>query len=429
MPRSPGFFPRSSSQTVAQAMASHQPPPLPAESPPPPAPTTIVALGDDLLREIFHRLPSLPSLVRAALSCRTFLDAVRSSPAFRRQFRAARPPPLLGFFFDPDGPAIPAFVPIRRRSDPDLAAAVRGADFFLTRLPDEFDASPGWVVTDCRDGYVLLRHGCLGHFAAYNPLTRALDLIPPTPDEIFDGCHGHSNYLDCCILSSEEGDGSFRLVNTCYDESRARAAVFSSKSREWQIFPWSEPVTPHPGDKYWLKGGTMVNGFIYWIHSNDAYILVLNTTTLQFSQMDLPPCLEGEDYIFRVGEAKDGKPCLVCPVDFELDVWFWRSDDDGVERWMLDKRFQLEAFVQAIGCSLEHVELHIVDTIDGFVYFSTGETFLAPDSPSWFLSLCMETVQVDKLFQKPLDSHVRPYIMAWPESLVDNKAHPQLEGA
>jgi hypothetical protein len=410
-------------------MASDQPPPPPPQSAPPPAPTTVFTLGDDLLREIFHRLPSLPSLVRAAFSCHTFLDAVRSSPAFRRQFRATRPPPLLGFFFDPDCPAIPAFVPIRRRSDPDLAAAVRGADFFLTRVPDKEDASPGWVVSDCRDGYVLLRQGCPGELAAYNPLTRALHLIPPTPHEIFDDSQGYAIYLDRFILSSQDGDGTFRVVATCRDESRARAAVFSSESREWQILPWSEPVTPHPGKKYWLKGGTMVNGLVYWIHTNDAYLLVLNTATLQFSQMDLPPCLEGQNYLFRIGEAKDGKLCLVCPVDFDLDVWFWRSDDDGVERWMLDQSFQLESFVESIRCTMEHVELHIVDTINGFVYFSTGETFNSADSPSWFLSLCMETVQVDKLFQKPLDSHVHPYIMPWPPSLEDNKAHPRLQGA
>ncbi|XP_047075870.1 uncharacterized protein LOC124685889 [Lolium rigidum] len=402
-------------------MASQQSPPPP---PPPPAATTVMDLGNDLLREIFLRLPSLPSLVRAALSCRTFLHAVRSSPAFRRSFSAARPPPLLGLFFDPDGPAIPTFAPLRRRYDSDHTAAVRGADFFLTCLPDEDDASPGWVVRDCRDGYVLLHNFSSEQFAVYNPLNRALDLIPHPPNQLFDDSHGDATYLECYILSSKEGDGTFRVVAACHDESRARAAVFSPGSREWQIFPWSEPVTPHPEDKYWLKTATMVNGFIYWIHTNAAYMLVLNTATLQFFQMDLPPCLEGQDYLFQVGEAKDGKLCLVCPIDFDLRVWFWRSDDDGIERWMLDQSFQLESFFESIKCTMEHVELYIVDTINGFVYFSTGETFNSADSPSWFLSLCMETVQVDKLFQKPLDSHVVPYIMAWPPSLEDNKAHP-----
>ncbi|XP_048537551.1 uncharacterized protein LOC125516147 [Triticum urartu] len=416
-------------------MSSQQSPsPAEAKSPRPPAPTTTVtALDDDLLREIFLRLHSLPTLVRAALSCRTFFHAVRSSPAFRRSFREVHPPPLLGLFFDPDGPSIPAFAPLRRRSDPDLAAVVRGADFFLTRLPDDDDdaaALPEWVIYDCRDGYILLEHGSLEQYAVYNPLTRALDLIPQPPDEIFDDQHGDASCLGCYILSSQEGGEPLRLVYTCHDESRARAAVFSSESREWQILPWSEPVRPLPEDEHWLKVGTMANGFVYWTHKNQAYILVLNTVTLQFSQMDVPPDLVDQDLMFKVGETKDGRPCIVCPIDFELHAWVWRAGQDGIETWIFDKKFSLETIVEVTeGTFEQHCELKVLAIIGGFVYFCTMDMLHDAIYPCWFLSLCMETGELGTLFRRRFDGHVYPYIMAWPPSLIDNKVNPQFEGA
>jgi hypothetical protein len=99
-----------------------------------------------------------------------------------------------------------------------------------------------------------------------------MDLIPHPPEELFDNSHGNADYLGCYILSSKDSAQPLRLVYTCHDDSRARAAVFSSDIRQWQIFPWSEPVTPQPEDQHWLKVGTMVSGFVYWIHANEAYI-------------------------------------------------------------------------------------------------------------------------------------------------------------
>jgi hypothetical protein len=55
----------------------------------------------------------------------------------------------------------------------------------------------------------------------------------------------------------------------------------------------------------------------------------------------------------------------------------------------------------------EHAELKVVCVVDGYVYFSTMETFLDAQVPCWFLSLDLET-----------SSHIHPYIMPWPSPLV-----------
>ncbi|KAK3127073.1 hypothetical protein QOZ80_7AG0567930 [Eleusine coracana subsp. coracana] len=419
-------------------MASQQlpPPPPPPTSGDAASPTTITALGDDLLREIFLRLPSLPSLVRAALACRAFLAAIRSSGAFRRRFRGIHAPPLLGLFFDPDGPAIPTFAPLRRRSDPDLAAAVRGGDFFLTRVPgDHDDTAPGWEIQDCREGRVLLLNPRTNQIAAYDPLTRALDLVTRPPEEITVGCHGYFTYLNHHILPSSEDDedpGALRVLCTCHDDSRARAAVFSSATGEWQIFPWARAFTRRRGDdKYWLHSGSLVNGCVYWTHTSKPYMLVLNTATMQFSRIDLPQYLKGQGHSFRVGETNDGKPCIVGVVVFSLLIWYWRPDDNGVEKWMLDKMFPLQAEVIELteGSPEEHAALKVIEIIDGYVYLSTFETFNDPDLACWFMTFCLETAELEKLFHKKYDCHIYPYIMPWPSALLGNVVNPQLEGA
>lgn len=141
--------------------------------------TTIHSLGDDLLLAVFLRLPSLAALVRAALACRAWRRAVASSPAFRARFRATHGPPFLGLFFAPSAPAqapnvpaFPSFVPSRPR-DRDMAAAVRGGDFFLTSLQDRpHDEQQCWDVMEICGGHCLLMNWDDGLFAVLNPLMR-----------------------------------------------------------------------------------------------------------------------------------------------------------------------------------------------------------------------------------------------------------------
>ncbi|VAI35394.1 unnamed protein product [Triticum turgidum subsp. durum] len=413
-------------------MASQLGPPSPSQAPAKydPAATTIADIGDDLLREIFLRLPSLPSLVRAALACRTFLRAVRSSPAFRRRFRALHPPQILGYFSNPLRTAIPAFVPFRSRSDPDLAAAVvRGSDFLFTRLPEDGDDTRWAFKGDC-SGYVFIHNQSTDQIAVYNPLTQALNVFPYPPQEACD-----SRYLYFRIIFSEDDQMSFRVVCVRRRRRRRRTmvrfSVFSSDSREWQGFSWVDTSMPQAGDdggdKCMLSSytATPVDEFdrlVYWKHKNQAYIVVLNAGTLQLSRMDLPPHLKDMDSTeFELGLTKDGELCMAFTDQFGanegmLAVWFWRADGGGVDKWMPHKIFPLNKFVDFSMRSEEYYDVtaQVIRVIDGFVYLSVYYLYT-----KCFLSFCLETEKVNKLFEYGLGVH--PYIMPWPSSLVCNK--------
>ncbi|VAI18190.1 unnamed protein product [Triticum turgidum subsp. durum] len=406
-------------------MASELGLPPPAKGPPA-TPTTIAAISGDLLCEIFLLLPSLPSLVRAALACRTFLNAVRSSPAFRRRFRALHPPQLLGFFGEPRRAPVPPFAPLRSRSDPDLAAAVRGSDFFLTRLPeDSGDSTLRWKLQSFHGGYVVLVKDATHQIAAYNPVTQALHLLPRPPEEIL-----FSDSLEAHIVFSEEDQRVFRVVCVQHQSTRLRApacvAVFSTATREWQVSPWVEtspPPPPHDFIKFYP--GTQLNGFVYWKHTSRPYVLVLNTVTVQFSRLDLPPFLgQISSTRFRLGQTKDGMLCMVA-IDLSdaergtLHVWFWTADDDGVEKWVLGDTFLLTTFVDA---TKDDPTVQIEAVIDGFVYLSTKYDEHTDEHTESLLSLCLETAKLNKLFgDSTYVSPAHPYIMAWPPSLVCHK--------
>ncbi|KAF8697359.1 hypothetical protein HU200_035952 [Digitaria exilis] len=316
---------------------------------------------------------------------------------------------------------MPSFMPIRRRSDPDLAAAVRGLDVFLTRLPSEDDVFPGWQILECSGGCLLLHNWINKQYANYNPLTRALDLVPMRPDKITHGHRGKLIPLDCFLLpSDDEAPDS--------DKSRVRAAVFSSATRKWQILPWSEPAPRQPASgKYWLLGGTHVNRFLCWPHSWHAYIVILDTATLQFSFIDLPDVLKDQSHIYRMGDTKDGKLCIVAAIDFTLCIWIRTADTDGVDRWMLESMIQLEGEVlQATeGSKDEHEQLKVFAILDSIVYMTTFETFKDPAVACWYLSFCLETRKLEKLFYSKTHGHMHPYIMMWPSSLVGNNLNPR----
>ncbi|BAT01787.1 Os07g0518200, partial [Oryza sativa Japonica Group] len=135
------------------------------------ATTTIHSLGEDLLLA-FLRLPSLAVLVRAALACRAWRRVAGLPRPLPRNPPGAIPRPLLRALRPATGTWPPPSVAATSSSPPcnrDMAAAVRGGDFFLTSLQDR---PPRRAAMQICGGYCLLMNWDDGLFAVLNPLMR-----------------------------------------------------------------------------------------------------------------------------------------------------------------------------------------------------------------------------------------------------------------
>ncbi|EMS57265.1 hypothetical protein TRIUR3_34355 [Triticum urartu] len=215
------------------------------------AAATIDDLPENLLLDIFLRLPSLSDLVRAACTCLPWRNLVTNFPPFRRQFIDLHPAPLLSLFFGTPFPnvphndfqCIPAFAPARR-NDPELMAAILSGDFFLTTLQVHDGPEAYWIVYDAHGGYLLLKK--LGELllALLNPLARWCE-------RFFDLRDAHLFLV---------AHGKFRL----------RAVVFSSFlgiGGDWFLSPWLDVphADPEGGqDDLLPESGMRVGNFIYW---------------------------------------------------------------------------------------------------------------------------------------------------------------------
>ncbi|TVU34502.1 hypothetical protein EJB05_16337, partial [Eragrostis curvula] len=370
----------------------------------------ISSLGDDLVLEIFLRLPSLATLVRAAYTCRPWLRAVASSPAFRRRFRALHPPPLLGHFYDSsDHPRFPAFVPVRPH-DRDLAAAVRGGDFFLTSLQDRPEESPCWRIRDCCGGNVLLVNLHAKLLAVLNPLTRQreriLDLVP---EGIFERYY---DFADIGIFCSDDDPRSFGVAFLTIEGSRIQATIFSSDTGVWSVTPSvdfhmkpDDDDDDNDDDNLGLLNEFCVHdsGFLYWNYMNQRYLISLDIATMKFYVVQLPRCLV---HSFVLSETKDGTSCIVySDGSNNVGVLIRMRDDDGLERWVVDRVVPMETELKRVLPDQFHeeIKLHLLEIWDGYAYLTTSAMDRHTRKPCWFLSLCLETMKLEKLFRRKFD--------------------------
>jgi hypothetical protein len=262
-------------------------------------PTTLLALADELLEEIFLRLPAAEDLARSSMAGVSFRRLI-ADHGFLRRFRAGHLPPLLGV------------VPSRHRQDdpthlaqpphPCAAAASTLAGFHAADFSCSFLPSPKrWHRRDLRDGRVLLSgvpdggtfsaRALVRELAVCDPLYRRYALLPAIPNDLAALAQPHEPFL----APPATEDLSFRVICLAQCAAKLVLFIFSSAAGQWRAVTFDNWTTllagsdnnPAPADEpessyLWPQMRHYAHGCFCWAFYPKGKLIMLNTQYHEF---------------------------------------------------------------------------------------------------------------------------------------------------
>ncbi|CAM0907161.1 unnamed protein product [Alopecurus aequalis] len=314
-------------------------------------------LPDEILEEIFLRLPTAADLARASVACPSFRSVI-SDHLFLRRFRTLHPPPLLGMIshasFLPAQPPHPSAAAARALAD---------ADFSCSFLPSR----ERWQRHDFRDGRALMvgvPEGSRVHpndydlhrldmdFAVCDPLNGRYILLPAIPDDLTALAHRSDIFnVDRFLSPSGQDEEHTSFMVMCLVDCRSKLVlfVFSSGLGQWQAITFDGFGALIAGSTYcWLCYRYCVRDCFCWPMPEMNRMLMFDTRSMEFSSIDLPPGHRKRHMVFV--EAREGRLGMFTLPDDD-DLLFvqvqhlryavLRNDGDGPNQWQSEATISL----------------------------------------------------------------------------------------
>lgn len=371
------------------------------------------ALPDDMLLEVFKRLPPPRDVVRCGAVCRRWRRLVSGAgclPTPRRHF---------GFFRNYGPSPLPPFVP--------TAGIVLDIGFLPVPL------ACGAVLVDSRGRHLLLRELGPGFvrelkLLVCNPLEKTSVRVPSLY------IAGHR--VACCVLIPGEG-AAFRIVVVLFGSApnHFEVLVYASASSAWEAAtgPMTRALVVRRGPS------VVVGDVVYKLQGEEKYIMAIDEAKMTLSAVPLPDTgmllYAGNHWIGKTG---DDRLCFFA-IREQLALVKWVLEAPG--KWVEQQPVDLRSLMHpALVGDLAHMKLSakMSDQLRGcklvsFAAFCEGTGMLFFVMADWVVVLDPKTWRMERLWRntdesRPLGDVYPCEMLQWPPVLKDISARPDEAG-